>query len=654
MAPPLRKTALAYGASGLWAPGVRLFSRLNFVGKTSLVAAVLLAVVAQLGVHYVRAAQAKVEEADRELRGIALERDLLPVYASAQALRTAAHAAGGTPPQAPLGEAEQLMARAVREMRESGLPLADEEKFLTQSFGPLKTAAADAEEAFTRADEFSQQLQRLFVAVADGSGLSVDSDRVQHHLGLASTQETLQAIAMLARVRDLGAAAIGRKEFSPFERHVVQGDLYALYKNLESLFARYERVAKDDPGLGEALGFQKSFDPVNAFMRGVRKTVLASAGPQGDAAAFAATGEAAVQSLLALTERSQAHLHARVSGYRAKCALERNLQLAFIGACLLVTAYLLYCFYAITYGGIREMRRHLDAMAAGDLSTEPQPWGRDEMAGLVQALQTMQLSLRALIGQVRDSADDIVNASSEVSGGANDLSSRTETAASRLQQTAATMDHLLGTVQDTTRRISESAELGGSTAEAARRSQQVIGRVVQTMQEIDASSRRVGEIVGVIDGIAFQTNILSLNAAVEAARAGEHGRGFAVVAAEVRALAQRSAVAAKEIKTLVADSAQRSEQGTHIVHEAGRTMSELMQGISRISEMLHQVRGVTQQQAHGVVQVSGSIAQLDEDTQRNAALVEQATAAAESMTNKARELNRNAARFVLPAGIHEA
>jgi methyl-accepting chemotaxis protein len=449
-------------------------------------------------------------------------------------------------------------------------------------------------------------------------------------------------------VRDLGQAALSAGEISPFVRRAVGGDTYMLYKQLELLFARYERVVQAKPELAEALAFQKALDPVNAFMRQARKQLPAEGAPRGEAAGFAAAGQAALDSLLALNERSRHTLADLVHQRTQAQQVARNLQMALVGLGLLVAGYFFYCFYLVTRGGMLELTRHIEAMATGDLSTTPRPWGQDEAAEVMHAVHHMQTALRSLVGEVRQCADDIVTASGEVSEGAADLAQRSDASAGRLQQTASTMDDIARTVQQTAHSASEASALGRDTSQAAEQSREVIGRVVSTMEAIQGSSRKVGDILGVIDGIAFQTNILALNAAVEAARAGEQGRGFAVVASEVRALAQRSAQAAREIKGLIVDSTAQTEQGVGIVHAAGGTMNGLLGKIGHISEVLQQVSQATVAQTRSVGEVSQSVAELDADTQRNAALVGETSQAAQSMNQKARQLAATASRFRLP------
>jgi methyl-accepting chemotaxis protein len=274
-------------------------------------------------------------------------------------------------------------------------------------------------------------------------------------------------------------------------------------------------------------------------------------------------------------------------------------------------------------------------VAAGDLSARIQVTRRDETGQLLGALKTMIESLVAVVGKVRHSSDCIATGSSQIATGNADLSQRTEEQASNLQQTAASMEQLTATVRNNSDTARQATQLAGSAAAAAAEGGAVVGQVVATMGDIDASSRKIAEIIGVIDGIAFQTNILALNAAVEAARAGEQGRGFAVVAGEVRSLAQRSAEAAKQIKALISDSVDKVQAGTHQVAEAGRAMNDIVGQVQRVNDLISEISAATLEQTQGIGQVGDAVSQLDKVTQQNAALVEESAAAAESLSQQA-------------------
>jgi methyl-accepting chemotaxis protein-1 (serine sensor receptor) len=291
--------------------------------------------------------------------------------------------------------------------------------------------------------------------------------------------------------------------------------------------------------------------------------------------------------------------------------------------------------------------RVAEAIAGGDLSSPVRVTGRDEIAQLMKALGTMQGSLAGVVGNVRSNSESVATASSQISHGANDLSARTEEQASALQQAAASMEQLGSTVRQNAENAQSANQLALGASAVARKGGDVVGEVVETMKGINESSRRVVDIIGVIDGIAFQTNILALNAAVEAARAGEQGRGFAVVAGEVRSLAQRSADAAREIKSLISASVERVEHGTQLVDRAGETMTEIVASIARVTDIMGEISAASTEQSTGVAQIGDAISQMDQATQQNAALVEESAAAAESLKDQAQQLVQVVAVFKL-------
>ena len=287
------------------------------------------------------------------------------------------------------------------------------------------------------------------------------------------------------------------------------------------------------------------------------------------------------------------------------------------------------------------------AIAQGDLTQSVQDDGADEVNELLKALEHMRLSLAGLVGEVRLASDSIGISSGEVASGNADLSQRTEQTASNLQQTASSIEQLTGTVKHSADSASQANQLATAAAGVAQRGGEVVAQVVSTMDEINTSSRKIADIIGTIDGIAFQTNILALNAAVEAARAGEQGRGFAVVAGEVRSLAGRSAEAAREIKALIGASVERVETGARLVQDAGGTMTEIVSGVQRVADIIAEISSAATEQSQGIGQVNGAVAQLDQMTQQNAALVEESAAAAESLNEQSRRLGEVVNRFVL-------
>jgi len=323
-----------------------------------------------------------------------------------------------------------------------------------------------------------------------------------------------------------------------------------------------------------------------------------------------------------------------------------------IGA-LVLAAVLLGVGVVITRNLLRQLggepayaTRVTQEIAAGDLSLEIALKPNDT-SSLLHAIKSMRDSFTGIVGRVREGSESVATASAEIAQGNNDLSQRTEQQASALEQTAASMEQLSATVKQNADNAKQANQLAQGASSVAIAGGQIVGDVVQTMKGINDSSKKIADIIGVIDGIAFQTNILALNAAVEAARAGEQGRGFAVVATEVRSLAGRSAEAAKEIKKLIGDSVQRVEQGTVLVDKAGVTMTEVVGSIRRVTDIMGEISAASIEQSQGVAQVGEAVAQMDQATQQNAALVEQSAAAAESLKGQAQELVKVVALFKL-------
>ncbi len=296
---------------------------------------------------------------------------------------------------------------------------------------------------------------------------------------------------------------------------------------------------------------------------------------------------------------------------------------------------------------LNEAQNLAAAIAKGDLTQPVSTRGKDELTALMHALGMMQASLSRIVGQVRHSTERIGTSSVEIASGNQDLSHRTEQAAGNLQQAASSLEQINATVSHSAESARRASTMAQTNAEVAARGGQVVRQVVATMDEINHSSQKIGDIIGVIDGIAFQTNILALNAAVEAARAGEAGRGFAVVAAEVRNLAQRSAEAAREIKQLIGASVDKVQAGTQLVAEAGQTIGEIVTHAQKISAFIGEITTAAHEQSDGIGQVNRAVGQLDQMTQQNAALVEQSAAAAESLRDQASRLASVVATFQL-------
>ncbi|MEZ2353765.1 methyl-accepting chemotaxis protein [Caballeronia sp. RCC_10] len=338
------------------------------------------------------------------------------------------------------------------------------------------------------------------------------------------------------------------------------------------------------------------------------------------------------------------------SAFAAGQAQYDTFRIASIAAMLIGVAAAVYSWVSLS----RRIARPLDAaltqftaIASGDLRRHVNVTSNDEMGQLLRGLSTMQSSLIETVRSVRSGSESIASATKQIAAGNIDLSSRTEEQASALQQTASSMDQLTGTVKQNADNARQASALAANASEIAGKGSHVVSQVVTTMGEINQSSAKIADIITIIEGIAFQTNILALNAAVEAARAGEEGRGFAVVAGEVRSLAQRSSAAAKEIKELIDTSVERVQSGSALVDEAGRTMTEISGAVQRVTDIMGEIAAASEEQSSGIDQVARAVTQMDEVTQQNAALVEEAAAAAQSLEDQAAALRTAVETFRL-------
>jgi methyl-accepting chemotaxis protein len=421
---------------------------------------------------------------------------------------------------------------------------------------------------------------------------------------------------------------------------------------LQQVAERLAASAAGDPALVERLAAQKRLlQDYVAIIKPVAADLQLAKIDAAVALAYFGKAEEGLTAMQAhsdaIQQRQQEALERMRADIEGSARLAAALRAGIVLLALLLFVPLMVVTLRSVCGPLEAASAVARRIATGDLSAAWRVEGRDEAAQLLQALSTMQDELRRLVGQVRASSQSIELASTEVASGNADLGQRTEAAASSLQRTASSMDQLTGTVRDSAAAAAQANELASSASAVARRGGAVVQQVVATMDEIDASSKKIADIIGVIDGIAFQTNILALNAAVEAARAGEQGRGFAVVAGEVRALAHRSAQAAREIKSLIAASSERVSSGAGLVQQAGSTMSDIVSSVQRVTDIIGRITAASTEQAGGIEDVHKAVGQLDQMTQQNAALVEQSTAAAESLRQQAGQLSALVTAFKL-------
>jgi methyl-accepting chemotaxis protein len=438
---------------------------------------------------------------------------------------------------------------------------------------------------------------------------------------------------------DAQMAVLGALQHDPARISEAEKELHAHGQDFERLLRELRAMPLDTATLAAL----DAIDPkVRDYLSMAARVV---AGARGNSSSVQQDLQALQASYLALEdgmEKLSESIHGsyRAQSASASAAVGRLHWL--IGATLLLAGALL-AGGALWLSGrmTRPMRAAVDAadrLAEGDLSRSIVPDGNEETRQLLGAMARMRDSLRDIVRHVKSNADEVANASLQIAQGNQDLSQRTEEQAFGLQQTASTMDQLNSTVSHNADNAQKANQLASGAASIAAQGGRVVGEVVETMRGINSSSKKIADIISVIDGIAFQTNILALNAAVEAARAGEQGRGFAVVATEVRNLAQRSASAAREIKTLITGSVTQVEQGTHLVDQAGRTMQEIVSSIEQVSQIVAQISHASAEQSVGVNHIGEAVTKMDQATQQNAALVEQSAAAADGLKRQAQDL----------------
>ncbi|MEI7443879.1 MAG: methyl-accepting chemotaxis protein [Burkholderiales bacterium] len=644
---------------GVWAPGVRLFRRLRFVSKAAVILAMLMIPIAVLLTMHVGTARHSLDEVRRERDGTRHLEAFAPLTAHLIRTRNATRATlGGLDVQQDYAEgrrrADEAFERFDALLGSGGDPLAVRADFEKLRAAWRETASSksglDASGKSTVFVPVTEAAVALLQTVQDGSGLSLDPELDSFYLALALSQSMPQLIEDLGQIRAWSAYVAAKGEGLSAGDRAQTHRRYAVWdanvrRGIAELRNSFGRVSRANADAGAAID-AKVLDRVEAFRARAYKAVYDGSGEPG-AALWRAGGE--VFDALETAWRADLPvldglLRAREDAVRA--SLTAGLAAVVLG--LIAAAYLCVAFYKVMDGGLREVERHLVAMTDGDLTTTPRPWGRDEAARLMLTLARMQDSLRGIVATVRASATTISHESDTLARSASDVAHRAERSAATLEETAASMEEIAATTRNTADAARRASDLARASADVAGDGGQVVGKVVETMRGIDGASRRIEQIVGAIDGIAFQTNILALNAAVEAARAGEQGRGFAVVASEVRALAQRSADAAREVKALIRDSVAQIGTGVTIVGDAGKTMEDIVTRAAELSELVEGIARAAAEQQAGVGQVDAGVQDLDRVAQENAGQVEQTALAARALQERAVELAAQVERFRLP------
>ncbi|MBC3911311.1 HAMP domain-containing protein [Undibacterium sp. NL8W] len=442
-----------------------------------------------------------------------------------------------------------------------------------------------------------------------------------------------------------GASYIDTGLLEPNEDLLISSDVMLAKRDIGRIPALLEAMYRANPGFKAKMDTQQTVITSNLeFLERTKNEVL-SALNQTSGTEFLKAGMASADGWYVYASVAGTLLDATLEDRLQKDVLHRNMLIAVISIILMIAAYLLMGFYVSFSGEVRELSEAVQRVAAGDLSTQISSHGKDEIAQLLNAFEGMSSGLARLVADIRSGTETIATASKEIAHGNADLSSRTEQQASSLEETSASMEELTDAVKQNAAGAEHANANALSASAIAQDGGVAVGRVIETMGAIQQSSKKISDIIGVIDGIAFQTNILALNAAVEAARAGEQGRGFAVVASEVRNLAQRSAGAAKEIKALITASVEQVSVGSQQVQLAGATMGQIVNSIQSVTDTMQEITTASAEQRSGIEHVNEALGQMDDITQQNAALVEQAAAAAQSMHDQAVKLSQAVAVF---------
>ena len=536
------------------------------------------------------------------------------------------------------------------------LPIA--RKLLLLAALPLAGLLGVAALAYTQqATALAEFRDLAFEDAPMGAGVAaIDGDLMDQQVEYQKARMAAQAVAAGDPAAPAALAAM-QAEFSRLA-DVSSADFAKVQKLLDAA------AESDDPevvatyqGLAKQL---REVDELQTRFEGLAREALGhrAAGRQAEAEAADVRVEAAAvateNAIIAFKEKIETVIAGNVKAAEAQAARGAQLLIAITLLALVLASGLAWVLGRRMLAAIQAAGQVASAIRDGDLTRPVPQRGSDELGQLLHTMGDMQRQLARVVGQVRGNAESVATASAQIAQGNNDLSGRTEEQASALEQTAATMEELGTTVRQNADSAHQADQLARSATGVAQQGGAAVAEVVGMMKGIHESSRRISDIIGTIDGIAFQTNILALNAAVEAARAGEQGRGFAVVAGEVRTLAQRSAEAAREIKAPITDSVERVEQGNHLAERAGTTMEEVVAAIRRVSDIVSGISSATGEQASGIGQVGEAVSQMDQVTQQNAALVEESAAAAESLRHQAQQLLQAMAAFRLAQGAAAA
>ena len=517
---------------------------------------------------------------------------------------------------------------------------------LAQAVADKSIAGADS---FVRHSKLVQQQQVLLDETISATTLAMDRDEDSYFLIQSTLNDLPQSTELLARLRGRGAAMLAQGKVSAADVVWLTLTMEMARSQFALVNSHLARATAANPTLAKTLQVAHSSaqNTVADALRLAQEKLVMGDVDKADTGAYFGKMTQAVQTQYALSSAAFDVLKTSINDRAATAHRQVVMALAFCGLGCVAGLALVVSMSRSIMRNSGEALAAAQTLARGDFSQPIVACSRDEFGSLVAALENVRVSMANAVGEVRASVDSVATASQQIAQGNMDLSQRTEQQASALQQTASSMEQLTSTVGQSSDSAQQANQLAAAASEAATRGGSVVGQVVSTMQEIAVSSKRIAEIIGVIDGIAFQTNILALNAAVEAARAGAQGRGFAVVATEVRNLAQRSAQAAKEIKVMISSSVEKVEAGTRLADDAGASITDIVNQVRRVTDLIGEISAAAIEQTSGLGLVNQSVAEMDQMTQQNAALVQESAAASDSLREQAQRLSQAMGAFQL-------
>jgi methyl-accepting chemotaxis protein len=640
----------------LLAPGAALMRRLRFPAKIALMSVVLTVPLGWLTLQTLASLRAEMRLARSEVQGAAIIDRVLDLAVLTQRHRGLVNRAlaGDAAAQAPLRGARGELKTTLAAVQQA-VDAANE--FTVAASWPQTRAAierladgqhpAGAAESFALHSALVEALREFIGRSAEDSQLLLDPQASTFHLMHLSVEHALPWTEALAQMRGLGAGLLARADGGAGER----GQVLAFQRLLAHQTANAALTVRALERSGEAApaGFAQALAQTGAFARRVDE-VFAAERPGDDPAAFFAAGTQAIDQTVAAAHAATQRLMTLLEERIAQLQRRWLLALAAGLGTLLGVCYLAAVFFKLLFEAVRRLQGAVGRLAGGDFATRIEMSGRDELAAVGHTLDSMTGRISEMVAQIRSNSVMVAQSGLRLAGDSRSLSERTESQASSLEQTAASVQELTSAVDRSAAGARAADTLAAQVRDVAESGSDAVRSAVATMQDIQASSRRVHEIIGVIDGIAFQTNILALNAAVEAARAGEQGRGFAVVAAEVRTLAQRSSASAREIKALIGESVGHVEAGVKKIEHTSRTFDDIVGGIREVAENVRRISTSAAEQSSGLLQISQAVAQIDEITQCNAQMVEQAMHGSAQLGERAEQLTAAVSSFRLRQG----